>query len=257
MAKYKSEQQKIAWLSNGIASGEVKVFKGESFATPPPGNMEGGLPVATVPDDITSPKSKAGTPKDALGRGGFVNQSRRVTLDTVSDRKELSDTTLLLPDDFAKLALSYGDSPKQIAAREKVAREYLENNGFTKEQIHDALGAPDGSKDGGIDFTQPVEVISFPPPESMTQHVKSHGYPGNWFDPNSNQVPDSLGISGEGRTVKKFKVVESTGLKSVAKPVIDNWTTPGVDVHCRGGGTQLLVNDDTKSRIININPKGI
>ena len=61
----------------------------------------------------------------------------------------------------------------------------------------------------------------------------------------------------EGRTLKSFKVVEGTGLKSTAMPVIDNWTTKGKSVLTKGGGTQLFVNDSIKLEISKINIKGI
>jgi hypothetical protein len=256
LAHSKSHQDKLNWLSSSIVNGDVAVFRGESFAPTPPTDAEGGVPVA-APSDKKAPKVKSSRSAKRLGFGGLTDENSQIIVNTETVKETGNAISNSSSEDLASLALSKGSSPRHIAARQTVARDYLENNGFTKDQIHDALGASDGSKDGGIDLTQPVEVISFPPPESMTQHVKSHGYPGNWFDPSSNQSPDSLGISGDGRTVKPFKVVEGTGLKSVAKPVNDNWTTPGVDVPCRGGGTQLLVNDNTKSRIIEINPKGI
>ncbi len=155
------------------------------------------------------------------------------------------------------LAKSEGSSSLHIQARETVARDFLKNNGFTQDQIEDALGAPDGSKNGGIDLSKPVEVITFPPPEKMVQYVKSHGYPGNWFDPLSTQTPEMLGISGETRTLKSFTVVPGSGLKSIAKPVVDNWTNPENPIATSGGGIQLLVNDETKSMISSINPIGV
>ncbi|WP_245608424.1 hypothetical protein [Shewanella waksmanii] len=87
--------------------------------------------------------------------------------------------------------------------------------------------------------------------------MAQHGYPGNWFDPLSSQSPDELGISGEGRTLKSFKVVEGTGLMSTAKPVVDTWTVPGKALVTNGGGIQLLVNDSVKSAISKINVIGI
>jgi hypothetical protein len=66
-----------------------------------------------------------------------------------------------------------------------------------------------------------------------------------------------LGISGEGRTLKSFTVVEGTGLKSTAKPVIDTWTTPDKPLFTNGGGTQLLVSDSVKAAISKINFIGI
>ncbi|WP_310795247.1 RHS repeat-associated core domain-containing protein [Shewanella baltica] len=124
------------------------------------------------------------------------------------------------------LAKTEGASPEHVNTRKKVAMDFFENNNFTKNQIYDALGSPDGSKDGGFDLLKPIEIMKFPPPDTMTQYVAPHGYPGNWFDPLSNQTPDSLGISSKGRTLKTFKVVEGTGIKSTAKQVTDTWTTP-------------------------------
>ena len=162
----------------------------------------------------------------------------------------------LTPEDI-EIAKSVGSTPRHIEAREVVARDFLVKNGFTKDQIEDALGAPDGSKQGGVDLLQPVEVITFPPPEKMSQYVKSHGYPGNWFDPLSAQPPEMLGISGETRTLKNFTIVPGKGLKSIAKPVVDTWTNPTRPIPTSGGGVQLLVNDETKNMISSINLKGI
>jgi hypothetical protein len=108
-----------------------------------------------------------------------------------------------------------------------------------------------------VDLSKPVEVINFPPPEQMTQYVKSHGFPGNWFDPQGNQTPDALGLSGEGRTLTSFKMPSSQGLLSHSKPIVDNWTSPGVSVSTTGGGKQLLVNDETKKSVISLNKIGM
>jgi hypothetical protein len=145
-----------------------------------------------------------------------------------------------------ELAKSSGSTPEHIAVRDKVARNYLENNGFTDGQISNALGSVEDGIDGGVDLCKPLEVVAFPPPDTMTQYVKSHGYPGNWFDPRSNQTPDSLGLNGSTRTLKAFKVPEGSGLQSYAKPVLDDWTVPEIPVETTGGGIQLLVNDSIK-----------
>ncbi|WP_432454836.1 hypothetical protein ACRRS0_05120 [Agarivorans sp. QJM3NY_29] len=78
MASHKSEQQKIAWLSNGIVSGEVKVLKGKNFAPPPPSNMEGGMPVATLPEKEVTRAAPAQAP---LGHGGQSKEDIREALD--------------------------------------------------------------------------------------------------------------------------------------------------------------------------------
>ena len=90
----------------------------------------------------------------------------------------------------------------------------------------------------------------------MTQYVKSHGFPGNWFDPTGEQSPDALGLSGEGRILKSFKMPKSKGLLSHSKPIVDNWTNPSNPVSTAGGGKQLFVNDGTKAAVISLNKIG-
>ena len=144
------------------------------------------------------------------------------------------------------LAKSNGSTPQQITAREKVARNYLENNGFTEGQILSAIGSSNGLIKGGIDMAKSVKIVQFPPPDTMTQYVKSHGNPGNWFDPLGNQTPDSLGINGATRQSKEFQMPKGNGLLSYSKPIVDNWTVKDKPVQTRGGGVQLLVNDVVK-----------
>lgn len=155
-----------------------------------------------------------------------------------------------------ELAKVDGSSPEQITAREKVSRYYLENNGFSELQVTEVLGSKDGSRVGGIDLKKPVAVISFPPPEHMTQYVKSHGFPGNWFDPKGMQSPDALGISGEGRTLSTFLMPRASGLQSHAKPIVDNWTNPTNPTTTSGGGVQLFVNETIKKQVIAMNKIG-
>lgn len=155
-----------------------------------------------------------------------------------------------------QLAKSEGSTPAHIAAREKVARIYLKENEFSETQIADALGSADGSRSGGVDLTKPLSVISFPPPEKMTQYVMPHAFPGNWFDPKGNQTPDALGISAKGRTKADFLMPKGTGLSSHSKPIIDTWTTPGNSVSTNGGGIQLFINDRLRKDIITLNKIG-
>ncbi|GAB2528843.1 hypothetical protein [Microbulbifer agarilyticus] len=153
------------------------------------------------------------------------------------------------PRSDSDLARSPGHSAVQVRARRKLARDYMEKNGFTDDQIRDALGSADGAVEGGVDFNKPLEIVLFPPPDYMTQYVNSHGYPGNWFDPEGGQSPDSLGISGVGRTLKEFKMPTGTGLQSHSKAILDTWTTPEMPVQTNGGGVQLIVNDDVKNSV--------
>lgn len=155
-----------------------------------------------------------------------------------------------------ELAKSNGTSPEKIEARRRVAKDFLQTNGFTEAQIDTAIGSEDGTVDGGFDLAKPVEVISFPPPEKMAQYVASHGYPGNWFDPIGNQPATALGISDEGRTNKAFIVPEGKGLQGSSKPILDTWTNSDNPVQTEGGGTQLFVNNDVRNEFIKLNNIG-
>lgn len=151
------------------------------------------------------------------------------------------------PEDV-RLAKSVGSSSRHLRAREKVARSYLEENGFSDEQIAQALGAPNGIT-GGVDLTKPVDVVQFPPPDTMVQYTRSHGYPGNWFDPLGSQSPDALGLNGKTRERSIFKMPVGSGLRSYAKPVTDDWTVPDSPLDTSGGGVQVFVNDEIKSSV--------
>lgn len=156
-----------------------------------------------------------------------------------------------------QLAKTEGVTQTHIAAREKVARHYLKENGFSDSQIADALGSSDGDRSGGVDLTKPLSVITFPPPEKMTQHVMPHGFPGNWFDPTGNQTPDALGISPEKRTKTDFVMPVGNGLSSHSKPIIDTWTNPNNPVSTKGGGIQVFINDKLRKELITLNKIGV
>lgn len=138
-----------------------------------------------------------------------------------------------------------------------MSRFFSQSNGFSETQIATAIGDEATGIDGGVDLTKPVEIMNFPPPESMTQYVNSHGFPGNWFDPLGNQTPDALGLNGYGRKLTSFKVPTGQGLLSHSKPIVDNWTNPLDPVSTRGGGKQLFINDNTKKSIISLNKVGM
>ena len=146
-----------------------------------------------------------------------------------------------------KLSKSSGNTVAHIAARNKVARNYMENNGYSSGQIIDALGSSNKLTKGGVDLNKPLEIIQFPPPEKMYQYVKSHGNPGNWFDPVGKQTADSLGVNAATRTSKAFKMPKGDGLLSRSRPIIDDWTVPEQSVQTGGGGIQLFVNDKVKN----------
>lgn len=140
------------------------------------------------------------------------------------------------------LAASSGDSPDQIAAREKVVQDFY--NGKP------GLGPDRASQDlKGIDLNKPVQVVDIPPPPQMSQYVrKTSGKPGNFFDPIGNQTGDQLGLNDDPsiRVQKAFATPKGQALRSTAAPIVDNWTDPKNPIHTKGGGTQMVVDSATR-----------
>jgi hypothetical protein len=143
-----------------------------------------------------------------------------------------------------ELARSAGSSPEQIATREKVVRDFYHNRpGLGDDRCNQDLK--------GIDLTQPVEVVDFPPPDTMQQYVrKGAPKPGNFFDPVGGQSADSLGLNGDPaiRESKTFKTPPGQGLKSTAAPITDDWTDRNKAVQTKGGGTQIVVDGPTRDK---------
>ncbi len=145
------------------------------------------------------------------------------------------------PEDV-ELAKTPGNTPEQRAARTKVAKAFYKSEPSLgekrfKQQVK------------GIDLSQPVEVVEFPPPDTMQQYVReTHQSPGNFFDPVGGQSADALGVSSEGRVSKTFKTPKGKGLMSTSAPIKDDWTNADNPVMCKGGGKQIIVGSDTKSK---------
>lgn len=133
-----------------------------------------------------------------------------------------------------------GDSPTQRDARAVVAKGFYDSNGMATRYADDAKG---------IDFAKPVEVVAFAAGTQMFQFVRDGAkYLGNFFSPSAQALPTCLGISGTGRTQVTASLPAGQGLQSVAAPIVDNWTTQGVPVQTEGGCTQVVVNNDTKTK---------
>lgn len=144
-----------------------------------------------------------------------------------------------------QMAKEPGTSPEKRAAREKVARDFYSD--------HPSLGEDRFEQDvKGIDLDEPVEVVSFPPPPTMKQHVREGGKPGVFFDPVGDQEPESLGINGGGRVAKEFSTPPGEGLKSTAAPIVDDWTDPANPLETPGGGTQIVVDKETRDRFVEV-----
>ncbi|HEX5794168.1 MAG TPA: polymorphic toxin type 46 domain-containing protein, partial [Rheinheimera sp.] len=232
----------------------------EGWGQAPEGNGigDGGLAATNRGDASSAPVAKVSKPQ---GGGVAVEQPvpAKAVVHEAAESNTIVDTGEAVNPTAKEieLAKSEGSSSAHIEARAKVSQHFLESNSFSESQIATAIGNEAAGIEGGVDLTKPVEIVSFPPPDEMTQYVKSHGFPGNWFDPTSKQTPDELGLSGEGRTLTSFKMPESQGLLSHSKPIVDNWTNPGNPVSTAGGGKQLFVNDGTKTAVISLNKIGM
>ena len=160
-----------------------------------------------------------------------------------ADSSRSSATPSEKPSDAERtLAAQPGTSPAHRAAREKVVRDFY--------QDRPGLGADRANQDlKGIALDKPVRVVSFPPPDTMTQNVRAKTKrPGAFFDPVGGQSPESLGISGSGRVPVVFKTPPGEGLQSTAAPIVDNWTDSANPLFCNGGGTQLTVDSNTLAK---------
>ncbi len=156
-----------------------------------------------------------------------------------------------------ELARQPGNSPEQRAAREKVGQDFFESRG---------MGAEWPSARNGLDMSQPVEVVNFPPPDTMDQYVRRQqrgappgtpGGPGNWFSPVPGQTGDQVGLNDDPahRTHRSFDTTSGgQALSSTAAPINDTWTDPANPRSTAGGGKQYTVDNDTRDRIAADNP---
>ncbi|UUA72874.1 hypothetical protein [Cellvibrio sp. QJXJ] len=242
-----------------LASGELLAYKIPLPPKAPPAKAVEYVAATTADRPVPlAPEVNRAVDKSVSENPGKIDVT---ALGTHKNSQSESDLSVFVYEEpttrEVALAKSEGSSSFHIQAREKLCRFFLESNGFSESQIANAIGDEVAGIDGGVDLTKPVEIMIFPPPDEMTQYVNSHGFPGNWFDPMSNQTPDALGLSAEGRTLTSFKVPCGKGLLSYSKPIVDNWTNPNNPVSTVGGGKQLFVNDTTKKTIISLNKIGI
>jgi hypothetical protein len=182
----------------------------------------------------------------------LLNSNRSVPSPTKEER-ELAGQENAQPDD--------GLNATRFTAREKVVRDFYEDRpGLGQARadqdmgVDPVTGVPNANPKGyGIDLNGPVRVVDLPPPEQINQFVKSHGFPGNFFDPVGNQSGDSLGLNADpsARASKTFNVppAKQQGLVSRNGPIIDDWTDPKKPTPTRGGGTQLTVDDAFKKSL--------
>ncbi|MEZ4371019.1 MAG: PAAR-like domain-containing protein [Polyangiaceae bacterium] len=161
----------------------------------------------------------------------------------------------------AALAAAPGNSPEQVAARQKLAEAYYSENcpGMTQAQI--------ASNVRGIDMNQPVQTVTIPPSgggpngDQLYQHAFPGGGDGQYFATDPNTTPAELGINdrvlvpGDGNTPPRIAPREprsytassdqpASGLQSTAAPVTDTWSHSGEPKDTPGGGQQTFIPRD-------------
>ncbi len=188
-------------------------------------------PPPKPPDE---PVSASGRPED--------NGAQTDTSATSDESPEEQPT----PED-ADLASSPGESPAQIAARQKVAQSFYKNAGMSPEDIDSHLA--------GIDVKQPVKVVSIPPDGggpngNQLWQWSTPGKTGQYFSTDPAMTPDQLGtapnVAVDGQVVPRvqnsFTATQPvTGLQSTAAPIVDTWSVGGQATQTSGGATQIFV----------------
>ncbi|MFP5515289.1 MAG: polymorphic toxin type 46 domain-containing protein [Alphaproteobacteria bacterium] len=146
--------------------------------------------------------------------------------------------------DQVAVAKAAGASADQLNARVVVASYFYASTDLTTARYADDAK--------GIDFSKPLEVIDIAAGTTWFQYVRT-GYDtvrfGNFFSPVVTATPDCLGISGTGRAGYKAVLPTGQGLKSVAAPIVDSWTTPGTSVQTKGGCAQVVVPNSVKAGV--------
>ena len=155
------------------------------------------------------------------------------------------------------LAASPGASEEQRRARDTVARDFYRQN------CPEMSEANIQSHVNGIDLNQPVSAVRVPPGgggprgDELYQHsFPGSSSPGQYFSPDHNATPDSLGanprvlVPGDGNTPPRITPREPrtyqagqpvNGLQSTAAPANDTWSHTGEPRQTSGGGQQIMV----------------
>ena len=117
---------------------------------------------------------------------------------------------------------------------------------------------PNGHPKGfGIDLSQPVRVVAFPPPEQVAMFVRrtgaAAGVQGNFIDPSSppgSQTGRELGLNADPDLRKQVILVlppaGGVALETRSGRIVDDWTDRDHPIETPGGGTQWTVGNGTK-----------
>ncbi len=149
-----------------------------------------------------------------------------------------------------------GDLNNDINIRERKhkAFEFYKSQGFSEPDIPSHLS--------GIDFNQPVEVITLNNGKKLYQYQSPGAPQGNYYAVNPSTQPTELGISpmgfnrafGEAQPKVQTQYITTNKvqvLKSKAKAIDDFWSVKGQTYSTQGGGVQLFSAQKDKFKAVN------
>jgi len=126
-----------------------------------------------------------------------------------------------------------------VEQRQAIARDFYRRTGFDEARIESHLN--------GIDFSQPVEVVTLPAGTQLSQR-NFPGELGNYFA-ELGKGPQGLGVYTNGRVESGFTFLESVqALRSTAADAADFWSVRGWTVQATGGETQYFLSNQSLGR---------
>lgn len=132
--------------------------------------------------------------------------------------------------------------PLTIAQKQQLARDFYLKQGYSPKRVDSHLA--------GIDFNQPVEIVTLPKGTKVVQWQVQGAPQGNYYA-FPGTTAQQLGISPvalnptNGTIIDKVATTYITNsevevLKSTAAAVSDTWSIPGRAVATQGKGTQMM-----------------
>jgi RHS repeat-associated protein len=139
-----------------------------------------------------------------------------------------------------------------IRSRKETAFNFYKSQGFDEVDIPSHLN--------GIDFTQPVDVVTLNRSKKLFQYQTRGAPQGNYYTLSEDILPTHLGISPNGFN-RELQISESkirnkhvtkgkaNVLKSKAASVVDFWSVQGEKYVTEGGGPQLFSADKNSFKL--------
>jgi RHS repeat-associated protein len=120
-----------------------------------------------------------------------------------------------------------------LTQRQATAYDSFQQAGFNPAQIQSHMA--------GIDFNNPVEAVTVPSGQPLSQFNYPGSSGGNYYT-DVGSGPSGLGIYTNGRveTVSSF-TTDVQALRSTAATTNDTWSVPGLSIRAPGGSSQYFI----------------